>query len=92
MQYKEVHMICFEEKFMVMIDHPALINYNKTKLTEQWTSWDRQQVIVMVLMMMLKIDLSLKPCTACSKEKMRRYFFILFVLDVCGMKKIFFST
>ena len=51
-------MICFEEKFMVMIDHPALINYNKTKLTEQWTSWDRQQVIVMVLMMMLKIDLS----------------------------------
>ena len=58
MQYKEVHMICFEEKFMVMIDHPALINYNKTKLTEQWTSWDRQQVIVMVLMMMLKIDLS----------------------------------
>ena len=62
-------MICFEEKFMVMIDHPALINYNKTKLTEQWTSWDRQQVIVMVLMMMLKIDLSLKPCTACSKEK-----------------------
>ena len=58
MQCKEVHMICFEEKFMVMIDHPALINYNKTKLTEQWTSWDRQQVIVMVLMMMLKIDLS----------------------------------
>ena len=81
-----------EEKFMVMIDHPALINYNKTKLTEQWTSWDRQQVIVMVLMMMLKIDLSLKPCTACSKEKMRRYFFILFVWDVWGMKKIFFST
>ena len=58
MQYKEVHMICFEEKFMVMIDHPALINYNKTKLTEQWTIWDRQQVIVMVLMMMLKIDLT----------------------------------
>ena len=58
MQYKEVYKICFEEKFMVMIDHPALINYNKTKLTEQWTSWDRQQVSVMVLMMMLKIDLS----------------------------------
>ena len=26
-----------------ILDHPALINYNKTKLTEQWTNGDRQR-------------------------------------------------
>ena len=28
---------------MNILDHPAMINYNKTKLTEQCTSGDRQR-------------------------------------------------
>ena len=51
-----------------ILDHPALLDYNKTKLTEQWTNSDRQRS-VMVLMMMLKIDLAPIPCPACPKEK-----------------------